>query len=277
MHPKRLLVLDMDNTLYDWRAHFCAGFEPMVTALSELTGESRAALKTEFRRVHQQEGHMEWVSAIRRLPSVARWVAHEPGHSMAFDALLRELVEYCWSSIQAYPGVAATLSAMTNAGWTAVVFTESPAIATANRLSVMNLVDIVSTVYGAQARSSEAVSTRIPAVELPAFSKPSPQVLREIVSRHGASLASAIYVGDSLTRDMPMARAAGVTGVWAKYGSIVDDRHRLIISEVSCWAADKVSRELMPEMSKSPHISIDSFPELVFHTGRQDLSLTRSS
>jgi FMN phosphatase YigB (HAD superfamily) len=32
MAATRLLILDMDNTLFDWRAHFCAVFEPLVAA-----------------------------------------------------------------------------------------------------------------------------------------------------------------------------------------------------------------------------------------------------
>jgi hypothetical protein len=32
MATTRLLNLDMDNTLFDWRAHFCAVFEPLVAA-----------------------------------------------------------------------------------------------------------------------------------------------------------------------------------------------------------------------------------------------------
>jgi hypothetical protein len=64
---------------------------------------------------------------------------------------------------------------------------------------------------------------------------------------------------------MPMARAAGVTGVWARYGSYVEEEHRHIISEVSCWAADKVHQELAvvkPVREEPGEFTIASFSEL---------------
>ena len=72
-------------------------------------------------------------------------------------------------------------------------------------------------------------------------------------------------MGDSLTRDIPMARASGVTGVWARYGAFVEPSHRDIISEVSCWAAEKVDRELAPQSADEncAPFAIESFPEII--------------
>jgi FMN phosphatase YigB (HAD superfamily) len=264
MRPTRLLVLDMDNTLFDWRAHFCAVFKPLVAALSDLVGESPTLLKQQFREIHQQEGHMECASATRRLPSLAAWLQGEPARIYEMDLLIRRFIEFGRSNLHPYPGVEETLRNIVAMGWTVVVFTESPAMATAERLQGMNLFDLVDVVYGAQGLVGEAPPPHMRFLHLPAFAKPAPEILRSIVKRHHASLASTIYVGDSLRRDMPMARAAGVTGVWARYGSYVHEGHKRIISEVSCWAATKVHQEFehLGMQECQPDCVIDSFAEL---------------
>lgn len=265
MADRRLLVLDMDNTLYDWRAHFCHVFEPLVAALADLIGENATVVKHHFRTLHRDEGHMEWASAIRRLPSVACWVQDKPERNVAINQLMGRFVEFGRTTLRPYPGVEEALSEVGRMGWAVAVFTESPAIAAAARLRAMNLSDKVDAVYGAQGSGSETVPSTMPVVELPAFVKPAPESLCGIVNRHGSNLASTFYVGDSLTRDMPMARAAGVIGIWARYGSLVDERHREIIAEVSCWAGGKVNRELGPADMQGVHpdIVIDNFAELL--------------
>jgi hypothetical protein len=49
--------------------------------------------------------------------------------------------------------------------------------------------------------------------------KPNPRLLLDICAREGVSPAETWYVGDSLTRDVSMALAAGCVGVWARYGT----------------------------------------------------------
>jgi FMN phosphatase YigB (HAD superfamily) len=264
MSDRFLLVLDMDNTLYDWRAHFCSVFVPAVAALSDLICESTVALKRQFRTIHKDEGHREWASAIRRLPSVTTWARGNPKRTAQVDDLVLHFVEVGRSSLQAYCGVEETLTRIAGAGWVVVVFTESPALDATERLRGMNILNKVDAVYGTS-RSNDATPLDAAVVHLPRFTKPAPEVLRSIVRRHQATPGTAIYVGDSLTRDVPMAQKSGVTGVWARYGAVVEPRHRHIISEVSCWAAEKVDRELGPQSAgeyRAP-FAIESFPEII--------------
>jgi phosphoglycolate phosphatase-like HAD superfamily hydrolase len=207
---------------------------------------------------------MEWGSAIRRLPSVASWAQAKTKRTAEIDRLVRRFVEVGRSSLKAYCGVEETLKRIAGAGWAVVVFTESPTLEAAERLRGMNILNKVDAVYGT-CRSSDATPLDAAVVHLPPFTKPAPEVLRSILRRHQATPGTAIYVGDSLTRDVPMARESGVTGVWARYGAVVEPRHRDIISEVSCWAAEKVDRELGPQFADEncAPFAIDSFPEII--------------
>ena len=52
--------------------------------------------------------------------------------------------------------------------------------------------------------------------------KPNAEVLLDICDREGFSPNTTFYVGDSLPRDMMMARNAGVAAIWARYGTRYD-------------------------------------------------------
>jgi FMN phosphatase YigB (HAD superfamily) len=183
MAATRLLILDMDNTLYDWRSHFCAVFEPLVAAVSDLIAESTPVLKRQFRAIHQSEGHMECAAVVRRLPSVAGWMQRAPARGSEIDRLVDRLVELGRSNLQPYPGVRQALTATAQEGWGIVVFTESPAAVAAERLHAMNLIDLVEVVYGAQGFLGTAPPPRIRSVPLPPFMKPASDILRGILQR----------------------------------------------------------------------------------------------
>jgi phosphoglycolate phosphatase-like HAD superfamily hydrolase len=264
MPPKRLLILDMDNTLYDWRAHFCALFEPLVTALSELVEESATLLKQQFRAIHQQEGHMECASVVRRLPTLRASAKGARARRFEVDSVVQAVMDLSRSKLHAYPGVRQTLASLAGAGWEVVVFTESPARPAAERLHELNLAELVSVVYGGHIPRSRAAPLRMRTVSLPSLVKPAPDALHRILRRHDAPASLALYVGDSISRDVSMARAAGVTGVWARYGSHILEEHRHTLSEASCWGDDKVHRELGSTRGGDgrPDHVIDSFSEL---------------
>src|SRR5262249_49881054 len=48
--------------------------------------------------------------------------------------------------------------------------------------------------------------------------KPNPAILSTICEAYAVSPSETLYVGDSLTRDIAMAREAGARSAWAEYG-----------------------------------------------------------
>src|ERR1700730_12459155 len=50
---KRLLICDLDNTLYDWIAYFVPSFYAMVDEVVKITGCDREWLLDDFRTVHR--------------------------------------------------------------------------------------------------------------------------------------------------------------------------------------------------------------------------------
>src|SRR5689334_11251035 len=63
----KLVVVDLDNTLYDWVGYYVPSFEALV---GELEGEheiDREALLDAFRAVHQRRGTSEYAFVLTEL------------------------------------------------------------------------------------------------------------------------------------------------------------------------------------------------------------------
>jgi phosphoglycolate phosphatase len=96
--------------------------------------------------------------------------------------------------------------------------------------------------------------------------KPNPALLHDICRHEGVSPNEAWYVGDSLTRDIAMARAAGITAAWAKYGTQYDPALWRVLVRVTHWSAEDVAREA--ELKKlasqvQPDFSLDAYSDIL--------------
>lgn len=73
--------------------------------------------------------------------------------------------------------------------------------------------------------------------------KPDASVLLEICAREDVVPEYTAYVGDSVARDMLMAKRAGVFSIWAAYGAQHDPELYRKLVRISHWTADEVARE----------------------------------
>jgi hypothetical protein len=73
--------------------------------------------------------------------------------------------------------------------------------------------------------------------------KPNPAVLLEICRVEGFRPVEACYVGDSVARDILMAKRANVFSIWASYGTQHDPILYDMLVRVTNWTAKDVERE----------------------------------
>jgi hypothetical protein len=99
--------------------------------------------------------------------------------------------------------------------------------------------------------------------------KPNPKVLLDIIKAEGVSIDSCAYVGDSLFKDVAMARDVGVLDIFAKYGVSQQKPEYSLLQRVSHWLEDDVLRE--KEITKKGHnfepsiVLKDNFCEIFMH------------
>jgi FMN phosphatase YigB (HAD superfamily) len=270
------LIADLDNTLYDWVTYFATAFDAMLQDLEVLLGVPRAQLISEFKEVHRRNGSSEKPFSALEIASVRlRFGDLEPtvlmnrleGPFATFDAARQR-------TLRLYPGVRETLANLRGAGVTILAHTEAPAVNAYHRLVLLGVADCFDRVYvrdgslkhldpRRQATLDEA-SMKIRVVR-PQDRKPAPRLLLDICQEEMIDPDDAWYVGDSLTRDIAMANAAGVRSIWAKYGTYYDRGLWDLLVLISHWTDDDVAREAalreaLPHIH--PDFTITSFAEV---------------
>lgn len=284
----RLLITDLDNTLYDWVTYFANAFRAMVTELAVVLSVSEERLLDEFRTVHQLYGNSEQPFAIFELPSVQE----------RFESLSRtELLEVLQSPLNAfrsarkehlhlYPSVHSTLRFLRQKNVALVAHTEATAEQAYYRLRTLGIVRHFRHIYALEGRLGphpdplRAADLQPPAGLISIIPKherkPNPDLLRDICSRERVLPADAWYVGDSKTRDVAMAKNAGVTAVWAEYGTKYDRKLWEVVVRVTHWSSEDVQKEARLQtvcQNVEPDYTIRCFAEILSVSG---ISSTKS-
>jgi phosphoglycolate phosphatase len=252
-----LLVCDLDNTLYDWVSYFVPSFYAMVDQIVEIVGCDREQLLDDFRAVHVRNHDSEHGFAALETETVKR---HFPGLSAADIARQIDPALYAFNrmrkaTLHTYAGVESTLAQLREADVVLVAHSEAKFHSVVDRLSRLRLWSYFDAVYCRERSSSshpfperaERVASDLELAKVRELShhqrKPSREVLTEICDREGAVPAQSGYVGDSLAKDMAMAKEAGLFAIWARYGTIVSPTSYERLVRVSHWTPDEVAFE----------------------------------
>lgn len=265
-----LLVTDLDNTLYDWVGFFAKAFRAMVDEAVVLLNVDREQLLDDLQAVHQRYHDSERAWSLAETHAAhERW----PGTTLdqrkeklndAFHAFNRVRKQH----LQLYPGVEGTLAAIARRGVPIVAHTEASAINALNRIQRLNLGGLLTRVYAKECgRIVESADTTI--VPVPReIHKPDPRILYEVCREFGVSPESALYVGDSLSRDVGMARQIGMHAAWAAYGTRHAPEDWSTLVRVTHWTREDVERVKQTEAQlghSTPDVVLEQFAELLEH------------
>ncbi len=269
----KLFITDLDDTLYSWIGFFIPAFYEMAEELSHILKKDKEALLEEYKRIHQEKGSVEYPYATAYLPSVLNAY---PNYTK--EELLQELnpVFHRFNStrkkqLQLYPYVKETLSKIAEMNIKIVGYTESAEENGFYRLRKLGIEDLFCRVYvsGSQFERPDCFpsSAKTHAV---LGKKPNPELISQICECESALPGETIYVGDSLTKDIYMAKMAGVVAVLCKYPCDPEKAKELYqkLVAISHWTETDFRREdelkkMCREQGICPDYTIDSFDRLI--------------
>lgn len=258
MKQAKVLVTDVDNTLFDWFGVWHASFSAMLSRLEEITGKCQEEFFPEIREIHQKNGTSEYSLLLSQMPSLISIYgeenvldAVEPAISAFRQARRREL--------RLYDGVFETLQEIKASGALIVAYTESQAFYTNYRFRKLNLDGLIDILYSPPDHDFPDEVTRLSIRSRPTRDyefrhtqhrftpkgelKPNPQLLLDILNDCNVGKDSAVYVGDSLFKDIAMAKDAGVADYYAQYGASHSKNEYQLLVNVTHWSDEDVARE----------------------------------
>jgi FMN phosphatase YigB (HAD superfamily) len=257
MRNKRLLVCDLDNTLYDWVGYFVPSLNAMVDAAVEVLGCDREKLLDDLRIVHQKHHDSEHPFALLETDTVKKRFPGKPLREIAaeLDPAFHAFNSMRKRTLRLNPGVFEGLIDLSKTQITLVAHTESKLYGAYDRLQRLNILDFFTRIYCRERpisvhpnpEKSTAWFERIPIDKVTELAhhqtKPDPDVLLEICATEDVSTGDTAYVGNSVARDVLMAKRAGVYSIWAEYGTHHDPKLYTDLVRVSHWTPEEVARE----------------------------------
>jgi FMN phosphatase YigB (HAD superfamily) len=230
---KTALITDFDNTLYDWFHTWYQSFNAMLGEIERISGIDRAVLMPEIRTIHQRYRTSEYSFLIESIPTLRRKYEGQNLNEI-FDSAIHAYRSARNKSLRLYDGVADALSLLRSNGVLIVVYTDSLAFYTTDRIKRLGLEGLIDFLYSPPDHEIPSSITSHTMQDKYQFKtiehrflregeqKPNPEVLRDIVASIGRPIRECVYIGDSLIKDIAMAQDAGITDVLAKYGRVQD-------------------------------------------------------
>lgn len=263
----KLLITDLDDTLYDWSGFFVPAFYAMAEEIAGITGIAMDQLLHEYREVHQSLGTVEFPYATLRLPSIrACFTGMETAQTKeALRPAFKKFNGIRDSRLRLFPGVAETLEALAARGLTIIGYTESSQENGFYRLQKLGADGFFKRVYACESQFQSAYGSN-EKVRTVRTKKPNVDVLLDICRKEGRTPAEVAYVGDSLTKDMYMAKKAGVTALWARYPREDTDYYEKLCA-ITSWTQEDFEREErlrrhMEQADLKPDHILTSFSQL---------------
>ena len=212
----RLLVCDLDNTLYDWFAFFVPSFYAMVDEAVEVTKCDREILLDDFRAVHQKHHDSEHPFSLLETDTIQRLFPNSTNRQIAeaLDSAFHAYNSKRKENLKLHQGVKRTLEILERSDIRLVAHTESKLYPVVDRLGRFDLARYFSKIYCRERSLSDHPFPEKSANWLTDFpmekvvelskhqSKPNTEVLLEICSEEGFKPEETAYVGDSRERDV---------------------------------------------------------------------------
>jgi len=252
--PVRLVVTDMDNTLYSWIDFIVPAVEAMVAAVCNATGFPKIRVVQSLKAVYAKYESNEYPFALQESS-----LFQEFPEFGSYDKLVIEPARMAFSEarkkyMRPYKTVVDTLKVLKERKLPVVALTDAPRNPAEYRVKKMGLDLHLTALYTlpgfqfpASPEGEKLVAPDIlqkeergeyraacPVIELKKeHEKPATDGLLQICRTYGVDPTEVLVIGDSLKKDIAVAKKVGALDAWAEYGTYVSLEYRERLDTVS--------------------------------------------
>jgi len=269
----KLLITDLDDTLYSWIGFFIPAFYGMVEELSSILKVDETILLDQYKQIHQQKGGVEYPYATVYLPAVLSAYPNYTHEELmqVLDPVFHKFNAIRKENLHLYPYVKESLNKVSEMGIKIVGYTESAKENGFYRLQKLKIDGLFQHVYVSNSQFESSDRLVAPnKTQVVQGKKPNPELIKQICEQESVLGNETIYIGDSMTKDIYMAKMAGVISVLCKYPCDKQTANELYpkLVAISHWTEADFQREqeikqICQDNNIQPDYMIDSFEHLV--------------
>ncbi len=245
--PIRLVVTDMDNTLYSWVDYIVPAVEAMVDAVVRATGFQRIKVVQSLKAVYTKYESNEYPFALQESSLFTEFPEFGSFDKLVIEPARMAFAEARRKYLKPYKTVVDTLGTLKERRVPVVALTDAPKNPAEQRIKRMGLDQLLTAVYtmpgftfpagpdGEALVAPDILQKEVkgeyrascPVIELPReFEKPNVAGLKKILQTYGVQPKDVLVVGDSVKKDVAIAQELGCLDVFAEYGTYVSVEYR---------------------------------------------------
>jgi len=272
----RLLITDLDNTLYNFIDYFAPSFRGMVHALAKNINIPEDELIQQFKKVFANHGSLEHGFAVQELSCV---------QDKSYEEILGliKIAKGAYSrvrqkNLEPYPNVKETLSWISQQGIIVIGVSNAPYFHALRRLRQLQIEKYFSGLvawegvpFNIDKYSKEIIEKEISGVykskikkvwKLPKDKlKPNTDGYLMVMKEFAVRNSDCYILGDSISKDVRPAELIGAHGIWARYGEAVVQKNLETVLSISNWDSKK-KETIYFEKHEEPERIINDFSEL---------------
>lgn len=295
----KLIVTDIDNTVFDWVSYYVNAFAAMVNFLSDLTKIPYSKLASEARDVFTNYASTEFPFLAQEMPSIVEYYKYDIERMLveavdpARDAFLKAAEPY----LTTYSGVIETFATLRkkHPNIPIAALTDAPRYVAMWKLNKLKILNYFHAVYGLG-------DPRIPVCKVTKKIKVHPDLLVKHLERKDFGFtgkirvlpddyekpgtkgfktvlmdydldekkedrASVLWIGDNRRKDVALGNKVGVMTCWARYGTKIDSDLLRRLNEFSPIQSIAKNAQVKTEESGTkemePTYTIDAFSQIV--------------
>lgn len=263
---RRALILDLDNTLYDWNSAYIAAMKSQVDYLTSVLDRKASTVLKYFQAVYKKYGSVEIPRAVNELKIWEITSLSKEDQCRIQEIAWHIFLEAFDTNLHLYPGVRETLQWARAQKIMIFGFSDSFAYWIGRRLEVLDICACFERVF---AQNSLAISLfdtpDLPEIIVPMNTsdlKPNATVIDCIAHQYKLAKSQMYMVGDDLAKDVLAAQSGGIHDIWAKYGGHGKVKDRYILSAVTPWTRDYLHSLRQTRKCVVPSYSIQCFDEV---------------
>lgn len=251
----KLLVLDIDNTVFDWVEYYVHCMDAMLSAVEKITAVPVLQLAAECKEIFTKEDSIEYPFVVQQLPSVIKF--YNGDYSKILDEVVPSARDAFLSTAQKhlvpYEGVLGAMKKMRekHPDLKIAALTDAPRYVAMWKLNKLGLLHFFDSIYGlgdpripvSEDKKRALVSEDILIKHLEGsqfkfegavrvlpdvYEKPGKRGLKTILMDYDldedrSQWDKVLWVGDNVGKDVGLGNSMGITTAWAKYGTGLPD------------------------------------------------------
>lgn len=278
INKEKLLITDLDNTLYDWVEAFIPAFRAMVHVLAKQSKLDENIITESFKRVYSRHGSLEYPYSVEELDVLRKYDEPKDEFNRRFVWPARRAFRNTSKChLKLYPNVEDTLRRLKQGDVVIVGLTDSPLFPAGRRLKLLGIDKYFDCLISRKnlpmphfatdnirRRAQVGKAGQVPIVETlePHQLKPTLHSFDIVRSYFQYHPENTYFVGDSVWKDVSLAQKIGIKDIWARYGTHQDEKNLETLRRITHWNPEDEREYRTAKENIKPTFEINDFSEI---------------